>query len=129
MTDLQGMAGDFGAECAQEQLGERSGGDPCRGLACGGALENVARIVKIEFLRAGEVRVPGPRGDELLVIRGIWRAFDRQNLLPVCPVAVFDAQGNRCTDGLAVPDAGKKVSAVFLDFLATAAPVAQLATV
>jgi hypothetical protein len=58
------MAGDFGAELPKQQLGERTGSYARSGFASGGALEDIAGVVKIEFLRAGEVGVAGARSDE-----------------------------------------------------------------
>jgi len=48
---------------------------------------------------------------------------------PIGPVAIFDAQSDRRTDGLSVADAGKGLGAVFLDFLSPAASITQLAPV
>jgi len=72
--------------------------------------------------------VAGTRGDELLVVAGeIWGVLDGQSFLPVGPVAIFDAQGYRSADSFAVAHPGEDFGAVFLDFLAAAATVAELA--
>ncbi len=52
--------------------------------------------------------------------------LDGHGLFPVGPVAIFDAQGDRSADRLAVADAGQRFDAVFFDLLAAAAPVAEL---
>ena len=59
MADLDGVAGDFGAQGSQQDLGERACGNAGRGFAGGGTLENVAGVVKIKFLRTGEIGVAG----------------------------------------------------------------------
>ena len=52
-----------------------------------------------------------------------------QSFLPVSPVAILDAEGDGCAYGLAVADAGKDIGAVFFDFLAATATVAELTAV
>ena len=59
MADGNRVAQHVDAEFAQQQFRERSGGHARGRFARGSALQNVARIVKIEFLRAGQVGVPG----------------------------------------------------------------------
>jgi len=92
VADLRGVAGDFCAELAKEQFGKRGSGYAGGSFASGGALENVAGVVKIEFLRAGKVGVAGARRDELLVFPGkIGGIFNGESFFPIGPVAVFDA--------------------------------------
>jgi hypothetical protein len=50
VADLRGVAGDFCAELAKEQLGKRGSGYARGSFARGGALKNVTCVVKIEFL-------------------------------------------------------------------------------
>ena len=59
-------------------------------------------------------------------IRGV---LDGKSFLPIGPVAIFDAQGNRGSDGFTVTHAGEDFCAVFLDLLASTAAVAELAAV
>ncbi len=130
MADLNRVAGDFRAELAEQQLCERSGSYAGGRFASRSALEDVARVVKIKFLRAGEVGVARARGRKLLIVAGeVWRVLDGKGFLPIGPVAVFDAQRDGRADGFAVAHAGKDFGAVFLDFLAAAAAVAELAAV
>src|SRR6266446_1312591 len=128
MADLHSVAGDFRAELAQQQLSKSSGGYARGGFAGGSSFEDVPGVVEVKFLRTGEVRVAGAWCDEFLVlasqIRGV---FHGQRFLPIGPVAIFDAQRHGSADGLAVAYAGEDVGAVFFDFLATAAAVAELA--
>ncbi len=122
------MAGDFGAELAEQQLGKRGGGYARGGFTSRGALEDVAGIVKVKFLRTGEVGVTRARCHELFCWCIIFRrVFHWKNFLPVGPIAVFDAQRNGSADGLAVAYSGEDVGAVLFDFLAAAAAVAELA--
>src|SRR5713226_1058282 len=130
VADLNRVAGDFGAELAEQQLCERSGSYAGGRFASRSALEDVARVVKIKFLRAGEVGVARARGHQLLIVAGeVWGVLDGKGFLPIGPVAVFDAQRDGRADGFAVAHAGKDFGAVFLDFLAAAAAVAELAAV
>ena len=83
MADLNGVAGDFRAECAQQLFSERSGRNARRGFAGGSALQNVARIVKIEFLRTGEIGVAGTRRDEFFCGCIVFRiGFDWRESFP-----------------------------------------------
>src|SRR5215467_5969592 len=63
MAHLRGMAGDFNGKGAKQLLGERAGSHPRCGFPRRGSLEDEAGIVKVEFLRAGQVRMAGARGD------------------------------------------------------------------
>lgn len=49
-----------------------------------------------------------------------------QGLLPIFPVAVFDANRNGRADGLSVAYAGEKFSLILFDFLPSAAAVSEL---
>ncbi len=121
---------DFGAELAEQQLCERSGSYAGGRFASRSAFEDVARVVKIKFLRAGEVGVARARGHQLLIVAvEVWRVLDGKGFLPIGPVAVFDAQRDGRADGFAVAHAGKDFGAVFFDFLTAAAAVAELAAV
>jgi hypothetical protein len=74
----------------------------------------------------------GARRDEFLLLGsggGFGRILDGQEFFPVGPIAIFDAHGDGCTDGLPVMDAGENLRAILLDFLAAAAAIAELATV
>ncbi len=61
-----------------------------------------------------------------LGFRGV---FYGEILLPVGPIAIFDTHGDGCADGLSVMDASENIGAIFFDFLAAAAAVAELAAV
>src|ERR1700674_863575 len=83
--------------------------------------------MKIEFLRASEVGVSGPWGQQLsLVARGFGGSLDGQNFFPIRPIAIFDADSHGGPDGFFVPPAGENIGSVFLDFLASSAAVSQL---
>ena len=70
----------------------------------------------------------GTRGDKFLVMAGeIWGVLNGKSFFPVGPIAVFNSQGNGSTNRFAVAHAGENFGAVFLDFLAAAATVAELA--
>src|SRR6202030_2870193 len=100
------------------------------GFARGSALEDVASVMEIKFLRAGEIGVARTRCHELLVVAGEFRRiFDGKSFLPIGPVAIFDAQGDGSADGFAVAHAGEDLGVVFFYFLAAAAAVAELAAV
>ena len=124
------VAQDFDAELAEKRLGQRAGRDARGCFARRSAFENVARIVKIEFLRAGKIGVAGARrGQAALRVLGAVAIFDRQRLLPIFPVAILDAQRDGRADRLAVAHAGEDIRLVLLDSLAAAAAVSQLAAV
>ena len=130
VTHLHGVAGDLCAELAQQQFCKGPGCDTGCGFASRGALQNVARIMKIEFLGAREIGVARSRRKKFsLVTRGFSRCFDGQNVLPVRPIAVFNAQGDGRADGLAVAHARENIGAILFDFLPAAASVAELAAV
>ena len=119
-----------GAEFAQQQLRQRAGSHARRRLARRGALEHVARIVEIELLCAGQVGVAGPRrGQPALRVLGAFAILDRQRLLPIFPVAVFDAQRDRRADRFPVAHAREEFRLILLDSLASAAAISQLAAV
>src|SRR5690348_16855717 len=130
MPDLDRVAGNLRAELPQQELRESSGGHARSGLASRGTLEDIASIVKIEFLRARQIGVTGTGSQKFsFVVRRVGGSFDWQYLFPVSPVAVFDAQGDGCADGLSVAHAGKYICAIFFDFLPAATPVAELPAV
>ena len=55
------VAGDFRAEFLQEKFRECAGSDARSGFPGRSALEDVTRIVIVEFQRAGKVGMPGTR--------------------------------------------------------------------
>ena len=126
-ADADDVAGDFDAQDFEQQLGDGAGGDPRGRLAGRCPLEHIAGVGKIVLERAGKVGVAGPRRGHGLVLCGI-AGSDGQDLGPVLPVAVFDFDGNRRADGLAVAHAGEDVGGIGLDAHAAAAAVALLAT-
>ena len=83
--------------------------------------------MEVEFHRAGQVRVARARRCEraarVLFARKI---LNRQGFLPVGPIPVFDAQGDRSANRLPVPNPCQRLDAVLFDFLAPAAAVSQL---
>ena len=128
------------AELAQEGPGDAAGGDPCRGLARGRALEHVAHVREPVLERPGEVGMAGTdprdRGRPLVPVLGrgeqlvgllVAERPDLHDPRPVLPVAVADEQQDRRAEGQAVPDAAEDLGAVVLDRLARAAPVPALA--
>src|SRR5262249_9054528 len=127
VANLNDVAGDFEAEITEKQASKSARSDAGGGFAGGRALEDVTGIVKIEFLGAGEVGMAGTRREELLLRSVVLGGFDRENFLPIGPVAIFDAQGNGGTNGSAVTDASEDVGTILFDFLAAAAAVAELA--
>ena len=128
VADLRGVAGDFGAELAKEQLGKRGGGNPRCRFTSGGALENVAGVVKVKSLRASKISVAGTRRNELFVLAGkIRRIFDGQSFFPIGPIAIFDAQRHGSADSFAVAHSGEDLGFIFLNFLTATPPVSKLA--
>jgi hypothetical protein len=124
------MAGDFRAELAQQEFGESGCGYTRGGFAGGGAFEDVARVVEIKFLRAGEIGVTGAGRDEFFLRRIVFGSvFDGENFLPIGPVAIFDTQRDGGADRFSVADSGEDFGAIFFDFLAATAAVAELAAV
>ena len=92
--------------------------------------------MEIEFQRAGQVGVTRSRRGELalraLGIAGVcavavFHILHRQRLFPIFPIAVFDTYGDGRADGLTVAHAGENVRRVFLNALASATTVAELA--
>ncbi len=68
-------------ERAQERLGDRAAGHPCRGLAGAGALEHVAHIAEAVLLGADEVGVTGPGQVDLVDARATGHGFIRSSQL------------------------------------------------
>jgi hypothetical protein len=85
--------------------------------------------VIVEFLRAGQIGVARTRGDKFLRAGIVFSGFDRKDFFPIGPIAIFDAQGDRSANGLAVAHTSKNLSVVFFDSLAPSAPVAELTAV
>jgi hypothetical protein len=130
MANLNYVAGNVRTEFLQQNLGESAGRYARGGFASGSTLQYISRIMEIEFLRTREIGVARARGGELARrCFGRIGCFHRQNLFPIGPVAIFDAQRNGRADGLSVTHSGKNVGAVFLDLLPAAAAVAKLAAV
>jgi len=103
--------------------------DPGRGLPGAGPLQHAARVVVAVLLHpgqvsvagagAGERRVPGLRGEDLLVdrVRG-------HHGFPFGPLGVADPDGDRAAEGPAVPDAAGQLDLVLLELHPRAAAVA-----
>src|SRR6185369_8258432 len=118
-----------------------TGGDPGRGLARRGPLEDVPDIVEPVFQGARKIGVPGPdasdRGRPLVALAGgrselgclvVGQPFDLHDPGPVVPVAIGDEQEQRRAERDAVADAARDVRLVVLDRLARTAAVATLAS-
>ncbi len=124
--DLQDVAVDLHPEGGEEAAGDGAGGDPGRGLARAGPLEDVADVRVAVFLGADQVGVAGARQVDLVGLE----ALDRPGvhpLLPVGVVAVGDQQRDRAAEGAAVADPGADLDRVGLDLHPAAAAVAELA--
>ena len=102
------MDGD--AELFEEAAADGADGDARRGLAGGGAFEDVADVVEAVLHRAGEVGVAGTQARHLLRIAFV-RA-DGHHFLPVLPDAVGDDHGDRAAERAAVADAADDLRAV-----------------
>src|SRR5208282_5062775 len=127
VTHLNRVAGNFRAEFPQQHFCESARRHARRRFPRRSPLQDVSRIMKIEFLRAGQVRMAGPWRYQLSRSRfRRVRSFHRQNLLPIGPVAILDANSYRRANRLPVPHAREHLRAVFLDLLPPAAPVSQL---
>ena len=114
----------------EEQFGEGASRHASGRLARRSPLEDVTSIVKIKLLCAGKVGMAGTRGGEVaLGVLGAFAILDGQGLFPIFPVAVLDAQGNRCANGLAMANACEDVSLVLFDALTAAAAKSQLTAV
>src|SRR5215470_5998576 len=86
--------------------------------------------MKIKFLRTRQVGMTGPRSEQFFrgrIVFGI--GFDSENLFPICPVAILDAQSYQCADGLPMALGGENVGAVFFYFVPPPSSVPELATV
>ncbi len=84
--------------------------------------------MKSKFKRARQVGVTRTRRRQRPALIPVFRTIlDGQRMLPVGPIAIFDAQRHRCADGVAVADTGKSFGVVLLDFLAATAAEAELA--
>ena len=92
VADGDRVAQDGDAEFAQQQFAERAGGHARRRLARRGALEHVARIVKIEFLRAGQVRVARAAAPSA----GAARLPRPRCPRPAAPFPSFSSRDSRC---------------------------------
>ena len=127
LADGDHMAQHFAFKLAEQQLGNRARCHARGGFPRRRALQDVPRIMEIEFHGAGQVRVArARRGQTALGAFGVRKLFNGERLFPVGPVAILDAQGDGRADGLPVPHAGQEFDAVLFDFLAPAAAIAQL---
>src|SRR6202789_1946859 len=108
------MAGNLNAESAEQHLGDRSAGYAGCGLSCGGTLQDVASILEVVFERSGEVGVAGTRAGHGFVLLRV-ASFDREDLLPVLPIAVGERHRDGRADGVAVADTGEDVGGVAVD--------------
>src|SRR5580704_8806893 len=124
------VAQNVRAKLAQKQFRKRSSRNPRSRFSSRRAFEYVPRIVKIKLQRAGQIRVArASRRQRTLQIVAALGVFHWQRLLPVLPVAIFDAQRDRCADRLSVTHAGENLSLIFLNSLARAAPESKLTPV
>src|SRR6516164_965220 len=127
MPDLDRMTGYFRAKLPEQLLRKSPGCDPRSGLPRRSPLQHVTRIMKIEFLRAGKIRMTRSRRYELSRFRlRSRRSLNGKYLFPVRPVPILDSQRDRRANRLPLPHSGENVRAIFLDFLPPAAPVAEL---
>ena len=127
LADSDHMAQHFTCKLAEQKFGNRACCHTRGGLPRRRALQNVPRIMEIEFHGAGQIRVArARRGQPALGAFGVRKLFNRERLFPVGPVTILDPQSDGRTDGLPVAHAGQKFDAIFFDFLAPAAAVAQL---
>src|SRR5260370_35391662 len=83
VANLNGMTGDFRAQLAKKEFGERACGHASRSFAGGSALQNVAGIVKIKFLSARKSGVTRPRRKQpSLMVGGFGRGPNGWNFSP-----------------------------------------------
>ncbi len=130
LADGDHVTENFTFKLAEEKFGNRAGCHARGRLPRRRALQNISRIVEIEFHRAGQIRVArARRGQVSLGALGFGKFFNRKRLFPVGPVAIIDTQGDRRADGLPMPHAGQEFDAIFFDFLASPAAIAELAPV
>ena len=120
------MAQNFNAELPQKLLGESPDRHPRRRLASAGPFQDVARVRKVVFDRAGEIGMSGTGSSHGLPERRI-AAFDRQVFGPVLPIGVADDDRDRRADRLRMANAGHDLRAIGLDLHAAAAAEALLA--
>ena len=125
VTNRDDMAEHFDAELAQKNLGECTNGDARRRLTSRGTLQNIASLGEVVFERARQIGMPGTRGSDALVAGRI-ACSDGKRFLPVLPVSIFQLNGNRRANRLAVTNTGKNMSRIALDLHAPTAAVALL---
>ena len=126
-ADGDDTGADVDAERAQQLLRDGPRGDPRRGLARGGALEDVAEIAAVVLHPAGEVDVARPRRVHAPLLG--FGAVERPRVhraAPVVEVAVADHERDRRADGLAAAHAADDLGLVVLDLHPPAAAVAVL---
>ena len=93
----------------QKRLGQRADRHARRRFARAGALQDVARVVKIVLDGAGQIGVAGTRtGDRFALVLGAVDVFHGQRFGPVLPVLVADQDRDRRADGVGVPHAGRQ---------------------
>ena len=119
------MAPDLDAELVEQPLGEGARGDPRRGLAGAGALQDVAGVEPVVLEHAGEVGVAGTRSADAAAaqLARLGRLV-RHHVFPVGPVAVGDQHRHRRAERLAGADAREPLDGIALDLHARAPAVA-----
>ncbi len=127
VADLNCVARDFRFEFPQEQFCKSASRHSRSRFARGSSLQNVPRIVVVEFLRPRKIRMARARRNKLSRGSSVFRGFHRQDFFPIRPIAILDPQRNRRPDGLPVAHSGKNFRAVLFDLLPPAPSIAKLA--
>src|SRR5215469_17040611 len=118
------------AELFEQLLRKSPGRDPCGGLPRRSPLQHISRIMKIELLRAGKVRMTRSWCYELSRFRLRSRCrLNGEDFLPVRPIAIFNPQRDRRANRASMPHPGKNVCLVLLDLLPSASAITQLPSV
>ena len=120
---------DGDAELREQVPADGAGSDARSGLARGGALENVARVVAIVLEEAGEIGMARAHaGDPALAslrrILGARRGV--HDVQPVVPVTIRDEHRDGRAQRFAGADAGNELDVVLFDLHTAAAAVALL---
>ena len=110
-----------GVELAEQRLGQRAGGDPGRGLAGAGPLQDVAGVVEAVLLHPDEVGVAGPG----LAQRALGGAGRRGHLVLPFPAhsVLWITTATGRAEGAAVADPAEELDPVLLE--AHAGPAAE----
>ena len=125
-SDTRDVAERGDAEGFEDQLGERAGRDPHRGLAGRGTFEHVANIVEVVFEHAGQIGMAGARPRHRFGLAAVG-GIDRHPLLPVFEIAILDDQRDRTAHRAPEADARDHAHLVALDRHPSAPSVALLA--